>query len=168
MFIFVHRKAKPFQGYLVEAFVAVWTLVALLCVVCLQMSHLGRGVRESLLAVVAVVWLLAAMHQLVALQIARSGEKLATNFTAVPRFPCVTLAMQVEQTDLTVALSASRAAVRLQGARSQRQLTLIKPSAEVCKDTLNEYEKVTPSTCVFSHGLYKLRGQRKPCCSPGS
>lgn len=55
---------------LVEAFVAVWTLVALLCVVRLQMSHLGGGVRESFLTEVAVVWLLSTVHQLVALQIA--------------------------------------------------------------------------------------------------
>lgn len=97
-----------------------WTLVALLCVVRLQMSHLGGGVREGLLAEVAVVRLLAAVHQLVALQVARCCEKLAAHFAAVPRFARVTFAVQVEQADLSVALSAGRAAVRLQGATRQR------------------------------------------------
>lgn len=88
------------------------------------MPHLGGGVREGLLAEVAVVWLLAAVHQLVALQIARSGEKLPTNFTAVSSFACVPFVVQVEQADLAVALSTSRAAVRFQGAKIERQLTL--------------------------------------------
>lgn len=91
--------------YLVEAFVTVWTLVALLCVVRLQMSHLGGRVREGLVTVVAVVRLLAAVHQLVALQIARCGEELAAHFAAVPCLACVALAVQVEQADLAVALS---------------------------------------------------------------
>lgn len=53
--------------YLTEAFITVWTLVALVSVVRLQVSHLGRGVREGLVAVVTLVWLLATVHQLVAL-----------------------------------------------------------------------------------------------------
>lgn len=63
-------KTQEKKLYLVEALVAVWTLVALLRVVCLQVSHLGRGVREGLVTVVAVVWLLTTVHQLVALQVA--------------------------------------------------------------------------------------------------
>lgn len=55
----LHRKA---QTDLVEAFVAVWTLVAFLRVVSLQVSHLGGGVREGLLTVDAVVRLLAAVY----------------------------------------------------------------------------------------------------------
>lgn len=95
------------------------TLVALLRVVRLQVSHLGRGVREGLLAEVAVVRLLAAVHQLVALQVAGCGEELAAHLAAVPRFARVPLAVQVEQADLPVALSTRRAAVRLQRARRQ-------------------------------------------------
>lgn len=53
--------------YLAEALVTVWTLVALVSVVRLQVSHLGSGVREGLVAVVTLVRLLAAVHQLVAL-----------------------------------------------------------------------------------------------------
>lgn len=53
--------------YLTEAFITVWALVALVSVVRLQMSHLGSGVGEGLVAVVALVRLLAAVHQLVAL-----------------------------------------------------------------------------------------------------
>lgn len=105
--------------YLVKAFVAVWTLVALLRVVRLQVSHLGGGVGEGLLAVVAVIRLLTAVHQLVALQIARRGEQLAADFAAVPCLTCVALAVQVEQADLSVALSTRRAAVWLQGAKRQ-------------------------------------------------
>ena len=41
--------------------------MALLRVVRLQVSHLGRGVGEGLVTEVAVVWLLSAVHQLVAL-----------------------------------------------------------------------------------------------------
>lgn len=85
------------------------------------MSHLGGGVGEGLIAVVAVVRLLAAVHQLVALQVARRGEELAAHFAAVPRFARVPLAVQVEQADLAVALPAGRAAVRLQRAARQRQ-----------------------------------------------
>lgn len=101
-----------------------WTLVALLRVVCLQMSHLGSGVREGLLTVVAVVRFLATMHQLVPFQVARCGEELATHLTAVTRFACVALPVQVEQTDLAIALSTSRATVRLQGAGRQQELSL--------------------------------------------
>lgn len=102
--------------YLVEAFFTVWTLVALLCVVCLQMSHLGSGVGEGLLTEVAVIWLLAAVHQLVALQVSRCGEELAAHVTAVTCFTCVAFAVQIEQADLTVTLPTGRAAVRLQRA----------------------------------------------------
>lgn len=97
-----------------------WTLVALLGVVRLQVSHLGSGVREGLLTVVAVVRLLTAVHQLVALQVARCSEELAAHFAAVPCLAGVAFAVQVEQADLSVALSAGRAAVRLQRARRQR------------------------------------------------
>lgn len=110
-------KTSDPRCYLVEALVAVWTLVAFLCVMCLKVSHLGGGVGESLVAVVAVVRLLAAVHQLVALQVARRGEKLATHVTAVARFTRVAFAVQVEKADLTVALSTRGAAVRLQGAK---------------------------------------------------
>lgn len=60
----------PQRHYLVKAFVAVWTLVALLHVMNLQMSHLGSRIRERFLTVVTVIGLLATMHQLVAFQIA--------------------------------------------------------------------------------------------------
>lgn len=53
--------------YLTEAFIAMWALVALVGVMCLQVSHLGGGVREGLVAVVTLVRLLATVHQLVAL-----------------------------------------------------------------------------------------------------
>lgn len=84
-----------------------WTLVALLRVVRLQMPHLGGGVGEGLLAEVAVVRLLAAVHQLMAFQVAGRGEELATHLAAVPRLTRVAFAVQVEQTDLAVALPAS-------------------------------------------------------------
>lgn len=83
---------------------------------CLQVSHLGSGVREGLVTEVAVVRLLAAMHQLVPLQVAGCGEELAAHLAAVSCFPCVALAVQVEQADLAIALSTSRTAVWLQGA----------------------------------------------------
>lgn len=108
------------RRYLVEALVAVWTLVALLGVVRLQVSHLGSGVREGLLTEVAVVRLLTAVHQLVALQVARCGEELAAHFAAVPCLAGVAFAVQVEQADLSIALSAGRAAVWLQRAGGQR------------------------------------------------
>lgn len=101
---------------LIEALVAVWTLVALLCIVRLQVSHLGRGVGEGLVAVGALVRLLAAVHQLVALQVAGGGEELAAHPAGVARLARVPLAMEVEQADLPVALPAGQAAVRLQGA----------------------------------------------------
>lgn len=107
---------SPQVSQLVESFVTVRTLVAFLSVVRLQMSHLGGGVRESLIAEVALVRLLAAVHQLVALQVARCGEQLAAHVAAVTRLTCVALAVQVEQTDLPVALPTSGAAVRLQRA----------------------------------------------------
>lgn len=116
--VFPQKRART-CCYLVKAFVAVWTLVALLRVVRLQVSHLGSGVREGLLAVDAVIRLLTAVHQLVALQIARCGEELAADFAAVPCLACVAFAVQVEQADLSVALSTGRAAVWLQGARRQ-------------------------------------------------
>lgn len=93
------------------------TLVALLRVVRLQVTHLGRGVGESLVAEVAEVRLLPAVNQLVALQIARSREKLAADVTAVPRFTRVPLPVQVEQADLPVALPTSGAGIRLQGTK---------------------------------------------------
>lgn len=102
-----------------------WTLVALLRVVCLQMSHLGGGVREGLLTEVAVVRLLAAVHQLVALQVSRCGEELATHFAAVPCLTCVPFAVQVEQADLSVALSTGRAAVWLQRAGEMKCSKLV-------------------------------------------
>lgn len=91
-----------------------WTLVALLGVVRLEVAHLGSGVGESFVAVVALVRLLAAVNQLVSLQIARCRKELVAHFAAVPCFPRVALAVQIEQTDLTVALSAGGAAVWLQ------------------------------------------------------
>ena len=94
-----------------------WTLVALLRVMRFQMTHLGSGVRKGLLTVIAMIWLLAAVHQQVALQVARCGEELATHVAAVTCLTCVAFAVQVEQADLTVALSTSRAAVWLQRAR---------------------------------------------------
>lgn len=90
--------------------------MALLRVVRLQVPHLGRGVGEGLVTEVAVVWLLSAVHQLVALQVARCGEELAAHFAAVARLARVAFAVQVEQADLSVALSAGRAAVWLQRA----------------------------------------------------
>lgn len=54
-------------SYLTEAFITVWALVALVIVVRLQVSHLGSGVREGLVAVVTLVRLLTTVHQLVAL-----------------------------------------------------------------------------------------------------
>lgn len=81
--------------HLVEAFVTVRTLVAFLRIMGLQVSHLGGGVRESFATEVAVVRLLPAVHQLVALQIPRSGEKLATDVTAVARFTRVPFPVQV-------------------------------------------------------------------------
>lgn len=90
--------------------------MALLRVVRLQVSHLGCGVGEGLVTEVAVVWLLSAVHQLVALQVARCGEELAAHFAAVARLARVAFAVQVEQADLSVALSAGRAAVWLQRA----------------------------------------------------
>lgn len=53
--------------YLTEPFLTVCTLVALVSVVRLQVSHLGCGVREGLVAVVTLVRLLTTVHQLVAL-----------------------------------------------------------------------------------------------------
>lgn len=85
------------------------------------MSHLGRGVREGLVAVVAVVGLLAAVHQLVALQVPRRGEELAAQLTAVARLARVPLAVQVEQADLPVALPTGGAAVGLQRAVGQQE-----------------------------------------------
>ncbi|TNN31648.1 hypothetical protein EYF80_058193 [Liparis tanakae] len=65
--------------------------------------HLGGGVGEGLVAVVAVVRLLAAVHQLVALQVARRGEELAAHLAAVARLARVPLAVQVEEADLPAA-----------------------------------------------------------------
>lgn len=56
--------------YLVEQLVAVRALMALVCVVGLQVTHLSSRVREGPLAVVAVVGLFPAVHQQVALQVA--------------------------------------------------------------------------------------------------
>lgn len=108
--------------YLVEAFVAVRTLVALLRVMRLQVAHLGGWIGESLLAKVAVIRLLATVHQLMTFQIPRCCEKLSADLAAVPRFSCVAFAVQVEQADLAVALSTRRAAVWLQWTRRQKQL----------------------------------------------
>lgn len=113
--------------YLVEAFVAVWTLVALLGVVRLQVAHLGGGVGESFVAEVALVRLLAAVHQLVAFQVARCGEELVAHFTAVARLPRVALAVQIEQTDLAVALSTSGAAVWFQRTEEENKKSSLKP-----------------------------------------
>lgn len=104
------------RRYLTEAFITVWAFVALVGVVCLQVSHLGRGVGEGLVAVVALVRLLAAVHQLVALQVARRGEGFPAQSAGVARLPRVPFAVQVEQADLTIALPTSRAGVWLQGA----------------------------------------------------
>lgn len=79
----------------------------------LQVSHLGGGVREGFVTIVAVVWLFAAVHQLVALQVAGRGEEFAAHFAAVPRLARVPFAVQVEQADLSVALSTGGAAVWL-------------------------------------------------------
>lgn len=53
--------------YLTEAFITVRALVALVSIVRLEVSHLGSGVREGLVAVVTLVRLLTTVHQLVAL-----------------------------------------------------------------------------------------------------
>lgn len=91
-------------------------LVALVGVVRLQVSHLGGGVGEGLVAVVTLVRLLAAVHQLVALQVARRGEDFSTQPAGVARLPRVPFAVQVEQADLSITLPAGGAGVWLQGA----------------------------------------------------
>lgn len=103
-----------------------WTIVALLHVMNLQMSHLGSRIRERFLTVVTVIGLLATMHQLVAFQIAWCGKKLAADLAAIPRFACVPFVVQVEQADLTVAFSTSRATVRLQRTWESRAFSYLK------------------------------------------
>lgn len=80
------------------------------------MAHLGGGVGEGPLAVVTMVGLLSTVHQLMALQVARGGEELAAVLAAVARLARVPFAMEVQQADLPVALTARCAAVRLHGA----------------------------------------------------
>lgn len=111
--------------YLVEAFIAVRTFVAFLGVMRLQMSHLGGRVGEGLIAVVTLIRLFTAVHQLVSLQIARCCEELAAHVATIAGFTRVAFAVQVKETDLTVALSTSGAAVRFERARKHQENNLI-------------------------------------------
>lgn len=72
-----------------------WALVAFVCVMGLQVSHLGGGIGEGAVAIIALVRLLATMHQLVALQVARCGEELAAVLAAVASLSRVPFAVQV-------------------------------------------------------------------------
>lgn len=108
--------ARGSPPHLVELLLTVGALVLLVCVVGLQVAHLGGGVREGAATVVALVGLLTTVHQLVALQVAGSGEELATVFAAVLGLPRVALPVQVQQADQAVALATLLTAVRLQGA----------------------------------------------------
>lgn len=91
-----------------------WTFVALLHVMNLQMAHLGGGIRERFLTVVTVMGLFTTVHQLVAFQITGCSKQLVADLTTVTCFTCVAFVVQVEKANLTVAFSTSRALVWLQ------------------------------------------------------
>lgn len=82
-------------------------------VVRLQVAHLGGGVGEGPVAVLALIGLLSAVDQLVPLQVAGRGEEFAAHLAVVVGLARVALFVQVEQTDQAVTLPAVVTAVGL-------------------------------------------------------